>query len=584
MIFRLARDCQTVTGKGKDTTQSRGCTMTTGKAVVYARVSTDDQADKGFSLSAQVEAGRKYADLQGFTVAHELIDDGVSGALAFSERPAGATAWALLRSGKADALIVQNVDRLSRDVVDLLVTIRALLRAGVEVHCLDLGRVTSEYDIMLVIRGWQGSDERAKIRARSIRGKRQKAAEGKVVCCGTPPYGYDYLRDDKGRVENFTINEDQAAVVRLIFQWYTQGDGKTGPQSFKAIARRLSEAGVVTPGNPLLRKRAAAMWGRATIAKIARNTVYKGEWLYKATCPESGEVEQFTIQVPAIVDAATWQAAQTQTERNSRKAKRNGKRDYLLTGIVRCECGYSMAGRAMPRKNGEYLYYECGRHSVTHKGIEEGACHSKHIRADALEAATWDAILDIVSDPEGLLEKLRQAQREELEEQEPKRAELAAVDAMLIEAEAEAVEIGAALRKAEASRKATGRKGEGIVEKSLQRQQAELDERYSRLTARKEKLEAELANRRLTDETVNAIMQYAEDAAQGVDHADHALKRRILDGFGANIRVKDGRPWLDCRFPVPTLIELPMPRHHNLPDPAARWRSNGRLCRGHRGC
>ena len=50
----------------------------------------------------------------------------------------------MLRQHQADALVVQNVDRLSRDVVDLLVTIRELLRAGVEVHCLDLGRVTSE--------------------------------------------------------------------------------------------------------------------------------------------------------------------------------------------------------------------------------------------------------------------------------------------------------------------------------------------------------------------------------------------------------------------------------------------------------
>ena len=212
----------------------------TKRAIVYARVSTDDQAEKGFSLSAQIEAGRKYAEVHGFVVSNELVDDGVSGAMAFSERPAGTTAWTLLRTGEANVLIVQNVDRLSRDVVDLLVTIRALLRAGVEVHCLDLGRVTSEYDIMLVIRGWQGSDERAKIRERSIRGKRAKASQGMVVAVGKPPYGYEHLRDDKGRVVNFSINEEQAAIVRLIFELYTRGDDDRKSYSLYVILPRKS--------------------------------------------------------------------------------------------------------------------------------------------------------------------------------------------------------------------------------------------------------------------------------------------------------------------------------------------------------
>jgi len=178
----------------------------------------------------------------------------------------------LFRTGKAEALIVTNVDRLSRDVVDLLVTIRELLRAGVEVHCLDMGQVTSEYDILLVIRGWEGSDEREKIKERSMRGKREKLARGMIVG-GTAAFGYAHDRDAQGRIVNLVINEDEAPVVRLIFQWYTIGEGETPPMTLYAIAMRMQNAGVRT-------RTRKAPWSVPMVSRILRNATYKGEYTY----------------------------------------------------------------------------------------------------------------------------------------------------------------------------------------------------------------------------------------------------------------------------------------------------------------
>lgn len=503
------------------------------RAVSIARVSTDDQADKGFSLAAQLAANRKYAELHGFDVIGEFVDDGVSGAIPFGERPAGARALALLRSGGAEVLLVQNVDRLSRDIVDLLVTIRSLLQAGIEIHTGDLGRVTSEIDIMLVIRGWQGSDEREKIKARTMRGKREKLTQGMVVG-GRLPYGYNHLRDEKKRIVNFEINEEQAAVVRLIFQWYTVGDEDGGPYSLYTVQKRLVDAGIPT-GSKARGKAGAAYWGLSSVKRLLDNPIYKGEWHYHAA-----DGEQFTIAIPPIVDAATWGAAQEQKRRNSRKAKRNAKRDYLLTGIIKCGCGYSMVGERV----GKYYYYRC-----LSKGGAAGKCGAYRIRADALEAAVWDALLKRLENSDTLEADLREAQRKEEAAQEPQRAELETVIAMMREAEKDATTLADSLN-------ALGDKRKGLVSKTLQDRINAVDERYNALAQRRDELEAALSKRRYTDEAIQRDLDFAADRRAGLADADHATKRAILDQFNARVIVTDGKARLCYTMPEETSIDL----------------------------
>ncbi len=515
-----------------------------GKAIVYARVSTDDQAERGFSLSAQVDAGCKYAEVHGFSVAYKLQDEGVSGALAFKERPAGSEALGLLRTGKADVLIVQNVDRLSRDIIDLMKTVRELLQKGIAIYSLDIGQVTSEYDIMLVIRGWQSTDERSKFRGRSMTGKRSKLVLGMIVANGRPAYGYDYLRDEEKRVINLTPNEEQAAIVRMIFRLYTTGDEDGGPYTTYSIAKRLSESGITTPApNTSRRKRPAHIWSACTISRILKSPLYKGEYRYTFD-----HEEEFIIPVPPLVDEVTWEQAQVQRERNSRKSARNAKHDYLLTGLVKCECGRGMFGRTTSQKSAktrDYRYYYCGS-MVAHYDFEQiDRCKTGNIDADRLETAVWNAILDIVTNRSEFEAKLRQAQALELDEQEPKREELHAVEAMMAEAESEAVQLGSALSRA-------GK----VVGKVLEDKMAALDERYERLEARRNELVEGLKSRRLSDEAIDEILTFAADVARGIQHADNATKRHTLDVFDVQIVVKDRVPVLEYKLPTPTSIEL----------------------------
>jgi len=161
----------------------------------------------------------------------------------------------MLTSRQADAVIAYQVDRLSRDIVDLLASVRNWIRSGVEAHTCDIGKIESELDIVLVIKGWQGSDERIKIRERTMRGRNGKAKSGRVVGSGYAPYGYHYADGC------FVIVETEAGVVRLVYRWFVNGDGDRKPMTAYAIARRLSEMGIAPPGERYDRVRVRTVLG-----------------------------------------------------------------------------------------------------------------------------------------------------------------------------------------------------------------------------------------------------------------------------------------------------------------------------------
>jgi arginyl-tRNA synthetase len=94
---------------------------------------------------------------------------------------------------------------------------------------------------VLVIKAWQGSDERKKITERTTRGRHQKAKSGKVVGTGKPPYGYKYQNGE------FVIDEVQAQIVRSIFKWYVIGDESGHTLPLTHIRNRLYESGVKPP-------------------------------------------------------------------------------------------------------------------------------------------------------------------------------------------------------------------------------------------------------------------------------------------------------------------------------------------------
>jgi site-specific DNA recombinase len=127
--------------------------------------------------------------------------------------------------------------------------------------------------------------------------------------------------------------------------------------------------------------------------------------------PDTEAGEPITIPVPAIVDAGLFAAAQEQLE-ESRARSRTGARGarHLLQGLLVCgACGYALCGKACRRpaaggKERAYAYYRCCG-TEPHRFGGERVCRGRQVRSDLLDAAVWEDVRSLLSDPERLREE-----------------------------------------------------------------------------------------------------------------------------------------------------------------------------------
>ncbi len=361
-------------------------------AAIYCRVSTEDQG-RGYSIPSQREACYKLADREGYTVleGHILIDEGLSGTT--MDRPGLRTLRELVTAQAIAAVIVIDPDRLSRNLGHQLLLAEEFEQAGVKLlivsHPMEQG---PEGWLFFQMRGALSEYERAKILERTRRGSLGRAKAGNPWG-GQVPLGYRAVREPhKARWE---IVEEEAALVRRIFTMCLSG------MSTYAIALQLSRARVLTRGNGR-RILQAGIWQASSVHRILANEAYAGRtyWnKYERTSKTTRRLrpreEWVAIAVPAIVDEATFQAAQRQLARNRELSPRNKKREYLLSGgRLRCgRCGRAMTGGAYRNTR----RYHCS--SISQVLDPEGRCYGQ-LKADDVEAQVWAAVVRVLEQPE----------------------------------------------------------------------------------------------------------------------------------------------------------------------------------------
>lgn len=512
----------------------------TKRAVLMGRVSTDEQAEKGYSLPSQLEACRKYAEEHGFGVVAEITDD-CSGAIPVAERPGGAKVYDMLRKGQADIVIQYTIDRAARDKreypIEFLVFLRDVEDLGAELHFVDTGK--SDGGILDLSRAWQAAEERRKIRERTMRGRDTKARNGLVVSATTTPYGYDF---NEGQI---TPNE-QAQIVRGIFTWYAYGDENGKKLSINGIAKKLTRMRVTTPGElkhqGWNRKRGPGVWNTGTIYDILSNPTYCGQWRWGITRYYNGIVDTSptkdatTVSVPAIIDFELWQAAQERREYNKRMSKRNVRKNYLLRGRVRC-CGYSMVGNCAHGR----MSCRCNREKVKRFKQDKRRC-GRYIRCDVLDPIVWNYVLDIATDPESFRQLLVEAQQQELDALQPKRERLMVVKGLISQAEADAAKFALALANAP----------QGIVGDTLKKQIDDVNTRHAASCGERDTLIAEIEAGALTDAQIAVMLTtFSEDVITGLRNATFEDKRRALEDLQVQVFIEDENARVTCRIPVP---------------------------------
>jgi site-specific DNA recombinase len=529
------------------------------RAILYARVSTDEQRESGYGLTSQFNDCVEYARRIGYQIVGDTsykLNDGkliastdadatpayiedFTGFSRFDDRPTGKTVMAMLKEKRADAIIVARIDRIARDSLEARIAARTWLKAGVELHAAKNGRITNDNDIVFLIETWQGQEDYTKIIKNLRDGRHNKAKGGRVVGCNRAPFGYRFTRDAKGKIAGFEIYESEARIVRLIYWWYVHGDEHGEPLTLFAIAARLSQMGILSPRQNGKRVCAPTTWRADVISRIIANETYVGTWHYRKVDRRGGRVyhrdaaERIAVNVPALIDRELWERAQARREYNAKMSKRNCKHGYLLRGRVRCGCGGAMVGYHGCANSKEYFYYICG---VKSKRVEHFShCEQRQVRCERLDNLVWDCVKELFASPDRLWSELKRAQQAELTEQDPKRAEIETVEHFIQQAETEINEIAVALRKA------SGRVGE-----SLKKQMDDANARYDGYIARRAEIQKELGARKLTDDALQDIVAFAKDARAGIDQADFATKQRVLELLDVRVKVDGDKAQVSC--------------------------------------
>src|SRR5215213_7119663 len=207
------------------------------RAILYARVSTDEQARSGYSLAQQIEALRAHAAREGYEVLEEVQDAGQSGASL--ERPGMDRVRDLVASGGVSVVLAQDRDRIAREPAYHYLLRKEFEEHGTKIRALnDRGDDTPEGELTDGILDQLGKYERAKIAERSRRGKLRKAREGKVMAGHRVKYGFKLNATRDGLL----VDEEKMVNVLRIFRMVAGG------QSLNAVHRAFDRERIPTPG------------------------------------------------------------------------------------------------------------------------------------------------------------------------------------------------------------------------------------------------------------------------------------------------------------------------------------------------
>src|SRR5215210_6275387 len=150
------------------------------RAILYARVSTEEQARSGYSLAQQMEALREYAAREGYEILEEVADPGQSGASL--ERPGMDRVRDLVGAGGVSVVLAQDRDRFAREPAYHYLLRREFQEHGCKIQALnDRGDESPEGELTDGILDQLAKFERAKTTERSRRGKMRKARKGKLI-------------------------------------------------------------------------------------------------------------------------------------------------------------------------------------------------------------------------------------------------------------------------------------------------------------------------------------------------------------------------------------------------------------------
>lgn len=370
-------------------------------AAIYARYSTDKQSES--SLGDQFRVCEARAAAEGLVISARHGDNGVSGSTPVSQRPAGRALMADAMAARIDVVLVESLDRLSRDQVELERTVRRLEHRGIRI----IG-VSDGYDSAAagrkVIRAVRGIV--AELYLDDLRAKTHRGLSGKMLSgysAGGRSYGYRSEHDGTGH--RLVIDEQQAGWVRWIFERYAR-DG----WSVQRIAAELNRQQVPAPRSGTWA--ASCIYGSSRQGTgLLNNELYAGTMIWNrrqwVKDPDTGKRQKLerpreewqVRECPElrIIDPDLWAQARQRMEHPRQTGGGSGRgapTRTLFGGLLRCGiCGgavIAVSARA----------YGC----VTRKDRGAVVCRGVHAPRDETDKRLLGMLREELLSPEALAE------------------------------------------------------------------------------------------------------------------------------------------------------------------------------------
>ena len=363
------------------------------QVALYARVSSERQAEQDLSISAQLKALRQYAEKNGWTIYKEFVDEAESARSA--NRPAFQEMIAYAKRKAFDVILVWKHSRFARNREDAIVYKSLLRKQGVSV--ISMNEQVDDTPAGKLLEGIiEVIDEfySLNLAEDTIRGLKENAARG--FQNGSIPFGYkaQTVIDGNNKRTKLEPEENSAPIVKRIFQIYLEGKGT------KEIAKTLNSEGLKTSKNKA--------WSSSAIAYIIKNEVYTGTLVYGKKCKHktintANNIIRVENNHPAIIDTISFCSAQKimKTRNKNITHPRETASNYLLSGLLYCgKCGAKMIG--CPAKSGKFFYYACHNYSKRGKAI----CNMRLINKNEIEQFIIERLKTLILTEDNLRELL----------------------------------------------------------------------------------------------------------------------------------------------------------------------------------
>lgn len=377
------------------------------RVAAYCRVSTDDDEQLGSFESQKLYYEQKIASNKDWVNAGIFADEAVTGTKT-DKRSGFQDMIAHCNNGEIDMILTKSISRFARNTVDTLNYVRMLRDRNIAIFFEkeNINTLDMNGELLLTIMSSLAQQEVESLSQNVKMGLQMKMKRGELIGFNGC-YGYDYHTEDK----SITVNEEEAEIVRMIYDMYLEGYGTT------TIAKRLMELGIKN-------KKGEVSWHTHGVMGMIKNEKYRGDILLgktfitdpisKRRLANMGEENQYYLRDhhEPIVSREIWDKAEEIRMKRSRNkvVETTGNRErytrqYSFSSMCECAyCGHKLTRRTRhSRSDYEKSVWQCMNatkngiaNSPNCKAVDEAILEGAFLDAFGLLAGNFDDVLDVV--------------------------------------------------------------------------------------------------------------------------------------------------------------------------------------------